>query len=61
MEFILQLLADLLLPVDEKETVVSEEVTSDANTGGEAAMVAPIIHDEEKLEGENIFGLMEFH
>jgi hypothetical protein len=60
MEFILQLLADLLLPVDEKETVVSEEVTADANQDGEAAMVAPIVH-EEKLEGENIFGLMEFH
>lgn len=60
MEFILQLLADLLLPVDEKEIVVSEEVTADANQIGEAAMVAPIAH-EEKLEGENIFGLMEFH
>lgn len=60
MEFILQLLADLLLPIDEKETVVSEEVTADANQVGEAAMVAPITQ-EEKLEGENIFGLMEFH
>jgi len=60
MEFILQLLADLLLPEDEKESVVSEKINSETDQSSEAAMVAPIVH-EEKLEGENIFGLMEFH
>lgn len=61
MEFILQLLADLLVPDEKNETNHREEVSTDVKPESEAAMVAPIIEDEKLIEGENIFGLMEFH
>lgn len=59
MEFILQLIADLFVPIDENEEV-NKITTSQSSDSTEAAMVAPVSADESP-EGENIFSLMEFH
>jgi hypothetical protein len=61
MEFILQMIADLFLQGEEKNENIESVKTADTQDVADAAMIAPSVNNNEQEEGENIFGLMEFH
>lgn len=57
MEFVFQILADLLSPVDEKQ--VKAETKEIAEQPKEEVQVEKV--PETKNENPNIFGVMDFH
>jgi hypothetical protein len=57
MEFVFQILADLLSPVDEKQ--VKAETNQMTESKKEESKEETVI--ETKTEAPNIFGMMDFH
>jgi hypothetical protein len=57
MEFILQLLAELFIPLEEEDKKAVMHQTTEAD----ATEVGPLLAEEQQLEDPNIFGIMEFH
>ncbi|MBR8534009.1 hypothetical protein KDU71_00420 [Carboxylicivirga sediminis] len=57
MEFVFQILADLLSPVDEKQ------VKAEAKQIAEQSVKEPVAEKVEETQAEvpNIFGMMDFH
>ncbi|WP_430814842.1 hypothetical protein [Carboxylicivirga sp. RSCT41] len=57
MEFVFQILADLLSPVDEKQ--VKAETNQMTENKKEESQAEKVV--ETKTEEPNIFGIMDFH
>ncbi|MCT4590252.1 MAG: hypothetical protein N4A71_20660 [Carboxylicivirga sp.] len=59
MEFVFQILADLLSPVDEKQ--VKAETKEIVEQAKEEVQTEKVTETETKNENPNIFGVMDFH
>ncbi len=58
MEFVFQILADLLSPVDEKQVKAEVKQTTEAKATPETVVEKL---EETNVEEPNIFGIMDFH
>jgi hypothetical protein len=57
MEFILQLLAEIFIPLEEEDTKAVMHQTTEADV----TEAGPLLTEGKPEEDPNIFGIMEFH